>query len=52
MSYEDAIKKSLGDYKVIYKYDVGHLKPSMTMINGFKARVKYNKDEGSLEYLK
>ena len=52
MSYEDAIKKSLGDYKVIYKYDVGHVKPSMTMINGFKARVKYNKDEGSLEYLK
>jgi muramoyltetrapeptide carboxypeptidase LdcA involved in peptidoglycan recycling len=46
------IEKALDEYDVIYNYDVGHVKPSMTMINGFKVRVKYDKDEGSLEYLK
>ena len=52
LTYEEMIKKALDEYDVIYNFDVGHVKPSMTMINGFKARVKYNKDEGSLEYLK
>ncbi len=52
LTYEEMIKKALDEYDVIYNYDVGHVKPSMTMINGFKVRVKYDKDEGSLEYLK
>ena len=52
LTYEEMIKKALDEYDVIYNFDVGHVKPSMTMINGFKARVKYNKNEGSLEYLK
>jgi len=52
LSYDEMIKKALDEYDVIYKFDIGHVKPSMTMINGFKARVKYNKNEGSLEYLK
>lgn len=52
LDYAEMIKKALDEYDVIYKFDVGHVKPSMTMINGFKVRVKYNKDEGSLEYLK
>ncbi len=51
-SYDEVIKKALDEYQVIYKFDVGHTKPSMTMINGFKARIKYNEEEGSLEYLK
>ena len=52
LTYEEAIRKALEEYKVIYKFDVGHVKPSMTMINGLKARVVYNEKEGSLEYLK
>ena len=52
LDYSEMIKKALRDYNVIYKFDVGHVKPSMTMINGFKARVKYKNNEGSLEYLK
>ena len=52
MTYEESINKALNKYKVIYKFDVGHLKPSMTMINGMKAHVKYDGEEGSLEYLK
>ena len=52
LKYEDVIKKALNEYQVIYKFDIGHVKPSMTMINGFKAKEKYNKEEGSLEYIK
>jgi muramoyltetrapeptide carboxypeptidase LdcA involved in peptidoglycan recycling len=52
LTYEDMIRKALNDYKVIYKFDVGHVKPSMTMLNGMKARIVYNDKEGSLEYLK
>jgi len=51
-SYEDAIKESLGNIKVIYNFDIGHVKPSMTMINGFEVRVISNEKEGSLEYIK
>ena len=52
LSYEEMIKKALPDMKVIYNFDVGHVKPSFTMINGFKVRVISNDNEGSLEYLK
>ncbi|MBR4693717.1 MAG: LD-carboxypeptidase [Bacilli bacterium] len=52
LSYEKMIKKALPNMKVIYNFDVGHVKPSMTMINGFKVRVISNDNEGSLEYLK
>ena len=47
------IKKSLADLyiKIIYKFDVGHVKPSFTMINGMKARIISNENEGSLEYI-
>ena len=52
LTYDEMIKKALNEFKVIYKFDIGHVKPSMTMINGFKVRVIYNEKEGSLEYLK
>ena len=51
LNYEDAIKQMLNEYKVIYKFDVGHVKPSMTMINGMKVHVKFDGNKGSLEYL-
>ncbi len=52
MGYEELIKKALPDIPVVYNFDVGHVKPSFTMINGMKVRVISNKNEGSLEYIK
>ena len=52
LTYEEVIKKALEEFKVIYKFDIGHVKPSMTMINGFKARIEYRDSKGSLEYIK
>ncbi len=51
MSYEDAIKNSLKDVKCIFNFDIGHVKPSFTMINGMKARVVSNSKEGYLEFI-
>lgn len=52
MTYEELIKKALPNIKIIYNFDVGHVKPSFTMINGAKVRVISNDEEGSLEYIK
>ena len=51
MTYEELIEKAIPDIKVIYKFDVGHVKPSFTMINGSYVRVVSNENEGYLEYL-
>lgn len=52
MSYEELIAKAIPDIKVIFNFDLGHIKPSFTLINGLKVRVISNQEEGSLEYLK
>lgn len=52
MKYDEAVKKALPDVKTIFNFDIGHVKPSFTMINGMKARVVSSDNEGSLEYLK
>ncbi len=52
MKYEDAIKNSLEGVKCIFNFDIGHVKPSFTMINGMKARVVSNTSEGYLEFIK
>jgi len=51
MSYEDAIKNALGDVKCVFNFDIGHVKPSFTMINGMKAKVVSNSNEGYLEFI-
>ena len=51
MSYEDAIKNALEDVKCIFNFDIGHVKPSFTMINGMKARIVSNSEEGYLEFI-
>ena len=51
VGYEELIKKALLDIPIIYKFDVGHVKPSFTMINGMKARVISCNQECSLEYI-
>jgi muramoyltetrapeptide carboxypeptidase LdcA involved in peptidoglycan recycling len=50
-TYEEAVNKALSEYKVIYKFDVGHVKPSMTMINGMKAHIVSNDKENYIEYI-
>ena len=52
MTYEELIEKAIPDIKVIYKFDVGHVKPSFTMINGMEVRVVSNSKEGYMEYIK
>lgn len=51
LKYEDAVKNALPEMKTIFNFDIGHVKPSFTMINGMKARVVSNESEGSLEYI-
>jgi muramoyltetrapeptide carboxypeptidase LdcA involved in peptidoglycan recycling len=51
LTYEEVIKNALGDVKCIFNFDIGHVKPSFTMINGMKAKVVSNKDEGYLEFI-
>ena len=51
MSYEELIGNAIPDIKVVYKFDIGHVKPSFTMINGVEARVVSNDNECYLEYL-
>lgn len=50
ITYEEAITRSIGDIPVVYKFDVGHVKPSMTMINGYDVHVVCNKNNNYLEY--
>lgn len=51
ISYEELIKKAMPDMKIVFNFDVGHVKPSFTMINGANVRVVSNEEEGYLEYL-
>lgn len=50
-TYEDVICKAVGDIPTIYKFDVGHVKPSFTMINGAEVNIIYNDNEGQIRIL-
>lgn len=50
LSYEDAVKNALPEMKTIFNFDIGHVKPSFTMINGMKAKLISNDSEGSLDF--
>ena len=50
-TYEDVIGKAVGDIPTIYKFDVGHVKPSFTMINGAEVNIIYNDNEGQIRIL-
>lgn len=49
-SYEEVIRDAIPGIKIVYNFDVGHVKPSFTMINGVKVRVVSTSEECSLEY--
>ena len=46
------ITTALDDVKCIFNFDIGHVKPSFTMINGMKGRVVSNSEEGYIEFIK
>ncbi|MEG0872797.1 MAG: LD-carboxypeptidase [Clostridia bacterium] len=49
-TYEDALKKSLGDLNVpiIYDVDIGHIYPQLTIVNGSYAIFEYNSSGSKL----
>ena len=51
LDYIDMIKKVEIGKPIIYNFDLGHIKPSFTMINGMKVRIINNNKESSMEYL-
>lgn len=50
LQYEDLIRKAV-QMPCIFNFDIGHVKPSFTMINGALVKVVSNDKEGSLEFL-
>lgn len=52
-TYEHVLKEVLPDIKIIYDFDIGHVPPKMTIINGSMVSVVSNDNEAYLEtYLK
>ena len=51
LSYEELICMALPDIKIVYNFDIGHVNPSFTMINGKYVRLISNVSEGSIEFL-
>ena len=52
-TYEIVLKEVLPDIKIIYDFDIGHVPPKMTIINGSYVHVVSKNDESYLEtYLK
>ncbi len=50
MTYEDAVKRALGnDIPIIMEADIGHVKPTFSLINGSIAHFKSSNGKGSLE---
>lgn len=51
--YESVLKEVLPDIKIIYDFDIGHVPPKMTIINGSFVRIVSNEKEAYIEtYLK
>jgi len=52
-TYEEVLKKVLPNIKIIYDFDLGHVPPKMTIINGSIVHIVSNDNESYLEtYLK
>ncbi|MGM9947982.1 S66 family peptidase [Floccifex sp.] len=49
LSYSQAISMAIEDIPVIYRFDIGHVKPSFTLINGAMAHVVCNEKENFIE---
>lgn len=53
-SYEEALTRQLKDLgvPVLYDIDVGHVPPSITLVNGSYSRICYRDGKGTIEFLK
>ena len=49
MTYEEAVRKALGDVPLIMEADVGHVWPRMTFVNGAVATVKCKDGKGEMK---
>lgn len=52
ISFEEAIRRSLNDLdiEVLWDLDFGHVKPSVTLINGAIAQVEYEDGKGMIDF--
>ena len=50
ISYEEAMRLALPDIPVIYNADIGHTKPSMTMIMGAVMNLKYSRGKATISF--
>ena len=52
ISFEDALRRGLNglDIDVLWDLDIGHVKPSLTLINGAIVSVEYENGAGSIEF--
>lgn len=48
-TYEQVLKEILPDIKIIYNFDIGHVPPKMTIINGSIVRIVSNDSEAYIE---
>ena len=52
-TYESVLKEVLPDVKIVYNFDIGHIPPKMTIINGSIVHIVSNENDAFLEtYLK
>lgn len=51
MSYEAAMKEIFGDIPFVTGADVGHVHPSMTLINGAIGKLEVKEGKGSIEFV-
>ena len=50
-TYEEAIKRTGINIPIIYQFDIGHVKPSFTIINGKKVKVSSKNTKKELEII-
>ena len=49
-TYQELIKQALPDTKIIFNFDLGHVAPAFTLINGAQVHIVSNEKEHYLEY--
>jgi len=49
LTYQEALKKSLGNIPIIFNADIGHVVPKMTIINGCVAHIISKNGQGTIK---
>ena len=50
MSYEEAIERAFYDIPVLYNADLGHMPPTMAMINGAIMNLDFEENEYEISF--